>query len=104
MVVGSGPTEIRGESTKQYSRQTLVFLGGRCSRTSGWTPEARSRICVCRASFLMTLSRVECLPGSQHMISACSVTISVPAQPRHAEHDQLSRGACHPVFVRDCIA
>src|SRR5574337_1797420 len=28
------------------------FLRGRCSRTSGWTPEARSRICVCRASFL----------------------------------------------------
>ena len=27
-------------------------------------------------------SRVECLPGSRHRISACSVTISVPAQPR----------------------
>ena len=39
---------------KQYSRQTLDFLGGRCSRISGWTPEAQSRICVCRASFLMT--------------------------------------------------
>src|SRR5574337_1152020 len=45
---GTAPSEIRGESTKQYSRQTPVFLGGRCSRTSGWTPEARSRICVCR--------------------------------------------------------
>ena len=54
MVVGSAPSEIRGESTKQYSRQTLVFFGERCSRISGWTPEARSRICVCRASFLMT--------------------------------------------------
>src|SRR5574337_1027305 len=41
-----------GGLAKQYSRQTLVFLGGRCSRISGWTPEARSRICVCRASFL----------------------------------------------------
>src|SRR5574339_434298 len=51
---GTAPSEISGESTKQYSRQTPVFLGGRCSRTSGWTPEARSRICVCRASFLMT--------------------------------------------------
>ena len=30
----------------------------------------------------MEVSRVECLPGSRHMISACSVTISVPAQPR----------------------
>ena len=51
---GTAPSEIRGESTKQYSRQTLVFLGGRCSRISWWTPEARSRICICRASFLMT--------------------------------------------------
>ena len=25
---GTAPSEIRGESTKQYSRQTLVFLGG----------------------------------------------------------------------------
>ena len=30
------------------------FWGGRCSRISGGTPEARSRLCVCRASFLMT--------------------------------------------------
>ena len=30
------------------------FLGGRCSRISRGTPEARSRLCVCRASFLMT--------------------------------------------------
>src|SRR5574339_179380 len=51
---GTAPSEIRGESTKQYSRQTPVFVGGRCSRTSGWTPDARSRICACRASFLMT--------------------------------------------------
>src|SRR5574337_869019 len=36
------------------------------------------------------LSRVECLPGSRHMISACSVTISVPAQPRdHGRHSPL---------------
>src|SRR5574340_1334290 len=51
---GTAPSEIRGESRKQYSRQTLVFFGGRCSRKSGGTPEARSRICVCLASFLMT--------------------------------------------------
>ena len=31
---GTAPSEIRGESTKQYSRQTLVFLVGRCSRIS----------------------------------------------------------------------
>ena len=51
---GTAPSEIRGESTKKESRQTLVFLGGRCSRISRWTPEARSRIFVYRASFLMT--------------------------------------------------
>ena len=28
MVGGTAPSEIRGESTKQYSRQTPVFLGG----------------------------------------------------------------------------
>src|SRR5574341_565097 len=53
---GTAPSEIRGESTKQYSRQTPVFLGGRCSRISRGTPEARSRLCVCRASFLMTFA------------------------------------------------
>ena len=29
-------------------------MGGRCSRISGGTPEARSHLCVCQASFLMT--------------------------------------------------
>ena len=28
MVVGDTPSDIRGESTKQYSRQTPVFFGG----------------------------------------------------------------------------
>ena len=28
MVVGKAPSEITGESIKQYSRQTPVFLGG----------------------------------------------------------------------------
>ena len=39
------------QSTNKHSVRPF---GGRCSRTSGWIPEARSRICVCRASFLMT--------------------------------------------------
>ena len=64
---GTAPIEIRGESTKQYSRQTPGFFGGgRCSRPSGWTPEARSRICVCRASFLMTFVQ----SGMPHRIPA----------------------------------
>ena len=80
---GTAPSEIRGESTKQYSRKTPVFFGGgRCSRTSGWTPEARSRICVCRASFLMTFVQSGMPPRLSahdqcmlsHDISACSAT------------------------------
>ena len=31
-------------------------MGGRCSRISRGTPEARSRLCVCQASFLMTFA------------------------------------------------
>src|SRR5574337_2016821 len=87
---GTAPSEIRGESIKQYSRQTLVFLGGRCSRISGWTPEARSRICVCRASVLMTFvqrgmpprlpAHDQCMLS--HDISACSATCSLTAQSR----------------------
>ena len=79
---GIAPSEIRGESTKQYSRQTLVFFGGRCSRISRWTPEARSRICVCQASFLMTFVQSGMPPRLpahdqcmlSHDISACSAT------------------------------
>ena len=32
-------------------------MGGRCSRISRGTPEARSHLCVCPASFLMTFAR-----------------------------------------------
>ena len=53
-----------------------------CSRICGWTLEARSRICVCRASFLMTFVQSGMpprLPGHDqcmfsHDISAFSVT------------------------------
>ena len=31
-------------------------MGGRCSRISRGTPEARSHLCVCRASFLMNFA------------------------------------------------
>ena len=68
------------------------FWGRRCSRISGWTPEARSRICVCRASFLMTFVHIGMpprLPAQDqcmlsHDISACSATWSLTAQ----SHDQ----------------
>src|SRR5574337_812712 len=87
---GTAPSEIRGESTKQYSRQTPVFFGGRCSRISGWTPEARSRICVCQTSFLMTFVQSGMPPQLpahdqcmlSHDISACSATSALTARAR----------------------
>src|SRR5574341_390945 len=82
---GTAPSEIRGESTKRYSRQTLVFLGGRCSRISGWTPEARSRICVCRASFLMTFVQSDMPPRlrahDQCMLSHCCPALRTGTSP-----------------------
>ena len=42
-------------------------MGSRCSRISGGTPEARSRLCVCRAPFLMTfVTSGMSLAGSRH--------------------------------------
>src|SRR5574341_910562 len=83
MVVGDSPSEIRGESTKQYSRQNPFFLGGRCSRISWWTPEARSHICVCRASFLMTFVQ----SGMPHRLPAhdqCMLSKDISACVRPA--------------------
>ena len=37
-------------------KQAGSGYGGRCSRISRGTPEARSDLCVCRASFLMTFA------------------------------------------------
>ena len=37
-----------------YNKQHEFHISLWWARTSGWTPEARYRICVCRASFLMT--------------------------------------------------
>ena len=43
-------------------------MGGRCSRISRGTPEARSRLCVCRASFLMTFAMGRApAPGSDRI-------------------------------------
>ena len=55
------------------------------------------------------LSRVECLPGSRHRISACSVRISVPAQPRdHCMRGQVFSSCqrsdemwCHGGYLRE---
>ena len=56
MVVGGQPpvkSEVRAQSS-EVGR--LWFLWGRCSRISRGTPEAQSHLCVCQASFLMTLA------------------------------------------------
>ena len=37
-------------------KQAGSGYGGRCSRISRGTPEAPSRLCICRASFLMTFA------------------------------------------------
>src|SRR5574340_981644 len=53
---GGGQPPVKSQVRAQSNTvgRLRFFWGGRCSRISGWTPEARSRICVCRASFLMT--------------------------------------------------
>ena len=52
---GGGQPPVKSEVKAQSNKVgRLWFLRGRCSRISGETPEAQSRLCVCRASFLMT--------------------------------------------------
>ena len=54
---GGGQPPVKSEGRAQSNKVgRLWFLGGRCSRISGGTPEARSRLCVCRASFIMTFA------------------------------------------------
>ena len=54
---GGGQPPVKSEVRAQSNKVgRLWFFGGRCSRISGGTPEARSRLCVCRASFLMTFA------------------------------------------------
>jgi len=75
-------TYVAYNESASQTHTAAGFLGGRCSRISGWTPEARSRICVCRASFLMTFvqsgmpprlpAQDQCMLS--HDISACSAT------------------------------
>ena len=52
---GGGQPPVKSEVRAQSNKVgRLWFFGGRYSRISGGTPEARSRLCVCGASFLMT--------------------------------------------------
>ena len=52
---GGGQPPVKSEVRTQSNQVgRLWFFGGRCSRISRGTPEVRSRLCICRASFLMT--------------------------------------------------
>ena len=66
---GGGQPPVKSEARAQSNKVgRLWFLGGRCSRISGGTPEARSRLCVCRAPFLMTfVTSGMSLAGSRHL-------------------------------------
>ena len=69
---GGGQPPVKSEVRAQSNKVgRLCFLGGRCSRISRGTPEARSHLCVCRASFLMTfaMSGVP-LAGSRQLLLA----------------------------------
>src|SRR5574341_1693152 len=80
---GTAPSEIRGESTKQDSRRTPVFFwGGDVREHPGGLLRLDPAFAYAEPPSSWPLSRVECLPGSRHMISACSVTISVHDEPR----------------------
>ena len=47
---GGGQPPVKSQVRAQSNTvgRLRFFGGGRCSRISGWTPEARSHICVCR--------------------------------------------------------
>ena len=55
-----GTAPVKSEVRAQSTKVGRLWFWGRCSRISRGTPEARSRLCVCQASFLMTFA------GSQH--------------------------------------
>ena len=54
--MGDSPHKVRGVGESTNPKVGRLWFGGRCSRISRGTPEARSRLCVCRASFLMTFA------------------------------------------------
>ena len=54
--MGDSPCKVRGVGKSTKQKVGRLWFGGRCSRISRGTPEARSRLCVCRASFLMTFA------------------------------------------------
>ena len=54
--MGDCPRKVRGVGESTKPKVGRLWFGGRCSRISRGTPEARSCLCVCLASFLMTFA------------------------------------------------
>ena len=81
---GGGQPPVKSEVRAQNSKVgRLWFLAGRCSRISRGTPEAWSRLCICRASFLMTFATGG-VPhaGSWHLVFPILLFSSISLQPR----------------------
>ena len=54
---GGGQPPVKSEVRAQNNKVgRLWFFGGRCSRISRGTPEVRSCLCICQASFFMTFA------------------------------------------------
>ena len=95
---GGGQPPVKSEVRAQSSKVgRLWFFGGRCSRISRGTPEARSRLCVCRASFLMTfvMSGVP-LASSQHRQAVFHGVRTILPSPQQCTRVPISspRGRC----------
>ena len=57
---GQPPVNVRRVGGKHNTvKQADSGFGGRCSRISRGTPEARFHHCICQASFLMTFAMGE---------------------------------------------
>jgi len=81
-------SEVRAQSNKVG--RLWFFWGGDAREYPGGLLRLDPAFAYAEPPSSWPLSRVECLPGSRHRISACSVTISVPAQPRdHWRHSHV---------------
>ena len=75
VVGGQPPVNVRRVGGKHNTvNQVDSGFGGKCSRISRGSPEARSRLCICRASFLMTFA-MGGVPhdGSRQSLAGCSL-------------------------------
>src|SRR5574341_890565 len=81
---GGGQPPVKSEVRAQSNTvgRPRFFWGGDAREYPGGLLRLDPAFVYAEPPSSLPLSREECLPGSRHMLSACSVTISVPAQPR----------------------